>query len=118
MKVTEPTNDLERAMQVAARGPHGYPELFRQLLAADLTVIMPGHSGMEGVLHVREGHRITVILWTTEEEEVVPVFTSPERAREAISAIGPGGGPSCLARISGAALFKVLQSYGTAVVIN
>ena len=69
MKVTETANDLERAMRVAAQGPHGYPELFRQLLSADLTVIMP------------EGRRNSVILWKTEEEEVIPVFTSPKRAR-------------------------------------
>jgi len=93
-------------MHMAAQGPHGYPELFRQLLAADLTIIVP------------EGRRRSVILWKFEDEEVIPVFTSTARAREAIAAIDRAGRPLCLAQIAGGPLFKLLQGCGKAVIIN
>ena len=41
MNFTEPANELERALSVAACGPHGNPELFRQLLSVHLFVLLP-----------------------------------------------------------------------------
>jgi len=118
MNDDEPGNDVERAIAGAMRGPQGYPELFRQLLAADLTVLMPYHPEMDGMMEVGEGDQITVTFWKNGEEQVIPVFTSGERAQQALRAIGQKGQPWCLAEIGGDALFKILQSYRMKVVIN
>jgi hypothetical protein len=118
MNTDEPGNDVERAIAGAMRGPQGYPALFRQLLAADLTVLMPYHPEMDGTMEVGEGDQITVTFWKNGDEQVIPVFTSGERAQQALRAIGQKGQPWCLAEIGGDALFKILQSYHMKVVIN
>jgi len=115
MNTPETDNPLEHALSVAARGSQGYPELFRQLLKSHLLILIPHAPAMDDL---RPGERLTVSLWKCGDEEVVPVFTSVERAAEGVAAIGDVEGARWLAGFDGATLFQILRRSNVWVVIN
>ena len=118
MHTNQPSNDLERALAGAMRGPQGYPELFRQLRESELTFLMPYHPEMEGVMELQNGDEFNLTFWKNGEEQVIPLFTSGERAQQALESIGEKDRPCCIAEMEGETLFRILQNYKTKVVIN
>src|SRR5687767_8010324 len=116
MTTPDPQNPLEQALRLAARGPQGYPELFRQLLKSHLLILIPNAAAdIDGL---RSSSRLTVTLWKLGGEEVVPVFTSLNRAVESVAAIEDDTGTRCLAGFEGATLFRILHRSNVMVVIN
>ena len=111
-------NELERAFAKALRGPEGQPDLFRQLRDAELAFLMPYHPEMEGMVEVGNGSTMTFCVWENPNGRFVPVFTSAERAEQALEATGMGDKPFVVGEMKGEWLFAALAGQEEKVVLN
>ena len=97
----QPMNDLERAFALAARGPEGHPEFFRQLRVSQLAFLTVGRFAGKV-----EASAFTV--WTQKNEMFIPIFTSTERAVQALKATGRWKNRPDIVQMTGEKLFKII----------
>ncbi len=116
--VSEPENDLERALWAASRGPEGYPELFRQLRASMIVFLLPYHPEWVGDIPLAEGTPITFAVWENKEGPQVPIFTSVERAEAALQEIGAGEQDFCVGEMKGEWLFGAVAGQKLPAIVN
>lgn len=115
----QPVNALEQAYVRAARGVEGRPELFRALREWPLHFLMPFHPEMEGTVSLGGEDEIAFINWQNGGKAVVPVFTSPERVREALGRTGLGAANRfTMGTMPGELLFRLLGGQTSEVVLN
>ena len=101
-----PQNDLERAFQDAHLSLEQTVEFFRLLRECNLTFVAPYHPEMVGENKVGSDGRIIITIWTMGTEEVVPIFTSPERLAEAMVGRGRPGELYAAAQMIGKELLR------------
>lgn len=87
----EPSNDLERAYRDAHLSLAATMEYFRRLRESDVTFVVPYHPEIEGQHRVGKDGKIILTVWMVDAEEVIPIFTSPERLEEAMRSRGKPG---------------------------
>ena len=113
-----PANDLESALAVALRGPEGHPDFFRQLREAIVTFLMPYHPELDGTFEIRNGGTMTFTIWESPKGKFIPIFTSLERAQQAIKNTSAPDNQYAIAEMKGKELFKVITCQKHPVVIN
>jgi hypothetical protein len=80
-----PTNDLDRAVIALGRSKAALPELMRQLGEGDLWFLVPYHPEVEGeLIELKNGMPLPFSQFEEKDGPVVPLFSSFERAREAM----------------------------------
>ncbi len=78
-------NDLDRAIIAIGRSKAALPELMRRLGEGDLWFLLPYHPEVEGgVMELKNGMALPFSRFEDEEGPHVPLFSSFERAREAM----------------------------------
>ena len=115
--MSQPTNDLERALVAAMRGPAGQPEFYRQLRDSEVVFLMPYHPDLEGTMSVTGGDRVAMVSWKSLQGEFVPVFTSRRVATWAIKTRAPGE-PYALAAVKGETFFLMVAPQKQMVIVN
>jgi SseB protein C-terminal domain/SseB protein N-terminal domain len=109
----EPVNDLERAYRDAHLGVEETVEYLRQLRESVLIFLAPYHPEIEGTHQIGSDGTMVLTSWTIAGEEVIPIFTSPERAEEGLHATGQGNRMHCLGEMMGKSLLDcVLRQNG------
>lgn len=85
-----PSNELDRTIVAFTRSRAALPELMRQLSdAEELWFLMPYHPEMEGeAIELKPGMPLPFVEITDEKGALVPVFSSCERAEEAMTHAG------------------------------
>ncbi len=78
-----PTNDLDRALIAVQRSRAAVPDLYRQLAEGDLCLLMPYQPELENeALVLENGMEFPFVRLSDEEGDIVPIFSSSERAEE------------------------------------
>lgn len=109
----EPVNDLERAFRDAHLGVEETAEYFRLLRESVLVFLAPYHPEMAGTHQVGSDGTMVLTAWTIGGEDVIPLFTSSERAEEGLQATGQGNRMHCLGEMMGKELLEcVLRQNG------
>lgn len=81
-----PMNDLDRALIAVHRSTAAMPDLYRRLSEGELCLLIPYHPEMEeAAIEIKNGAWFPFACLRDEEGEVVPVFSSSERAEEGLS---------------------------------
>ncbi len=116
----EPVNDLERAYFAAAKWTPASRELFRQLRESVLVFLAPYHPEMVGMMKVGNGDRMLFDVWTNGQEDHIPIFTSLERAEQALKVTKRWAMPHTVVEMKGLELFHCLtgHTHDYKVVIN
>ena len=88
-------NSLEHRLVEAAKDPGARPAFYRELLESDLLVLgFTNSGGGDGHFVAQIGDTVSIAHWTGQDgEQFIPVFSSMERLREAISHESRGGLP-------------------------
>src|SRR5437762_155587 len=113
-----PANDLECAFAVALRGPEGHPDFFRQLRESVVTFLMPYHPELLGDFEIHNNSVMTFTVWEHPKGKFIPIFTSTERAEQAIKNTGAPDNQYALAEMKGKELFKAIACQEHDVVVN
>lgn len=83
--VSEPTNDLERKLMLAADDPTSRPEFYEALLGAEVFVIGFTDTEGEGVATIPAGAKVSIVNWEKNDgTPIVPFFTSLETLQKAL----------------------------------
>jgi hypothetical protein len=78
-------NDLDQAIYALQRSKAALPDLFRALAQGKLCALMPYHPEMEDAgLKLENGMQCPFLMLEEEEGTAVALFSSPERAEEAM----------------------------------
>lgn len=99
-------NDLERAYRDAHLGMEETVEYFRLLRECNVTFIVPYHPEIEGEKKIGSDGKMVITVWNINSEEVIPIFTSPERLNEAMEARGRPGELYAAGQMVGRDLFR------------
>jgi hypothetical protein len=102
----EPTNELDRAFRDAHLGLEETVEYFRLLRESNVTFTVPYHPEIEGENKIGSEGKMIITVWTLGAEEVVPIFTSPERLEEAMATRARPGELYAAGQMIGKELFK------------
>lgn len=84
----KPINDLEAAFKIAHHGLKETVDYNRELSEGVLCFLMPYHPELEGLISVGNGSTMSFVFWMVSGENMIPVFTSPQRMEEALRATG------------------------------
>lgn len=107
-----PENRLEALLMQAAKDPGTRPEFYKELLAADLFVLIAQAGRPYGSYVARPGETLSIKGITVEGRKLIPVFTSERRLREYIQA------EESLAKLNGQALFSMIVQQQNGIVLN
>ena len=102
----ERNDELEQAFANAHLGSEETVAFFRLLRECNLTFIAPYHPEIEGENKVGSDGKIIITIWTINSEELVPIFTSPERLDEAMQGRGRPGELYAAGQMPGKELFR------------
>ena len=87
----EENEELEQAFANAHRGMEETVRFFRLLRDCNVTFVLPYHPEMVGEKIIGSDGKMTITIWRVDNENVIPIFTSPARLEEAMrSKAGPG----------------------------
>jgi hypothetical protein len=116
----EPMNDLERAFAAAARGLEGRPEFFRRLRESQLCSLTVGRPAGQTTFTAGSGGDLNFQVWAKKKEACIPVFTSIERAEEALKRTGRPFDRQNALQMKGEKLFQIIAARkpARAVIIN
>ncbi len=109
MMTPDPINELERAYQNAHRGLEETVAYYQELRDDVLSFLLPYHPEMEGVLQVGNGSGLTFVLWKVLGENMVPIFTSPQRVEEALKAANKWHERSSMGEMLGKELLHLIS---------
>ena len=118
MSMKDPMNALERAYVGVARGPEGRPEFFRQLRESMLAFLMPFHPELDGIMQFGNGDTVALSAWEGPKGTFIPIFTSVDRAEQALKTVGAPDNQYSLAEMKGEWLFMLVACQQHGVVIN
>ena len=104
--MNERVNALEHAFANAHLGVEETVEFFRLLRESNLTFVAPYHPEIEGRHQVQSDGKMIITIWMLNGEEVIPIFTSPQRLDEAMGSIGKPGQLYCAGGMMGLELFR------------
>lgn len=107
-----PENRLEALLMQAANDPGARPEFYKELLVADLFVLIAPQGRPFGSHVAQQGETLSIKGITVEGRKLIPVFTSERRLREYIQA------KDSLAKLNGRALFSMIVQQENGVVLN
>ncbi|MGI8431201.1 MAG: SseB family protein [Chthoniobacterales bacterium] len=81
-----PINDLDRALIAAGRSLSAMPDLYRRLSEGDLCLLIPYQEGLEeSAIRIENGAQFPFAMLQDDEGEVVPIYSSTERAEEGLT---------------------------------
>ncbi len=81
-----PTNDLDRALIAAQRTTAAMPDFYRRLSEGDLYLLVPyDPEVVDEEIEIKNGLEFPFAMLKDEEGEVVPIFSSSERAEEGLT---------------------------------
>ena len=111
-KKFHPENRLEALLMQAAVKASLRPEFYKELLTADLYVLILPQENQSGKFTTQPGDMISVKGGVFNGKKLIPVFSSERRLREYIT------GQETLAKLNGRSLFVMLASQNEAVILN
>lgn len=83
--MSEPSNDLERKLILAADNPASRPDFYTALMASDVFVIGLTDSTGEGVKTIPAGAKLSIVNWEKNDgTPIIPFFTSLEALQRAL----------------------------------
>ena len=86
-----PINDLDRALLALAKSPSAAPDFYRQLGEGTLWFFVPYHPEVEGhTVELKNGMQLPFVQLKSEDQQAVAMYSSSERADEAIATFGYG----------------------------
>lgn len=106
----EENDDLDQAFRDAHLGIEETVRYFRLLRDCNLVFLAPYHPEIEGENRIGDDGRLTLTAWSIEGEEVIPVFTSPARADEAMEKRGKPGERYAVGQMLGKELMKAFAA--------
>lgn len=84
--MSDPSNDLERKLMLAADDPASRPEFYEALMGSDVFVIGHADSEGEGVSIIPAGAKLSIVNWEKNDgTPVIPFFTSLETLQRALT---------------------------------
>ncbi len=107
-----PENRLEALLMQAATDPGTRPEFYKELLAADLFVLIVPGDRPYGEYIAQEGETLSIKGITVEGRKLIPVFTAERRLREYIQS------QDNLAKLNGHSLLSMIAAQHQGVVLN
>jgi len=107
-----PENRLEALLMQAANDPGIRPEFYKELLVADLFVLIVPENRPHGNYVAQEGETLSIKSINVEGRKLIPVFTSERRLREYIQA------QDNLAQLNGHVLFSMIAAQHNGIVLN
>ena len=85
LSVSDPANELERKLILAADDPASRPEFYQALMASDVFVIGHTDSEGEGVTTIPAGAKLSIVNWEKNDgSPIIPFFTSLEALQQAL----------------------------------
>ena len=83
--MSEPSNDLERKLMLAADDPASRPEFYEALMGSEVFVIGFTDSEGEGVATIPAGAKLSIVNWEKNDgTPIIPFFTSLEALQRAL----------------------------------
>lgn len=114
-----PSNDLDRAVMAVCRCRAATPELYRRLGEGELSFLMPYHPENQGDgVELRNGMEMPFSQIVDGLGPVVPVFSSIERAQEAMEKFGLPPQTYSLGTMKAKVLLEILGKANLRAVIN
>lgn len=110
----EPLNDLERALVGGLRAEN-HPALYRLLRESDLVCLTPYHPEFVGKAH---GHLPRLNVWKQRGVKLVPVFTSEQRAEEALQTLRMSANSYAFCIAKGVQIFGTIAAMKLGCVLN
>lgn len=107
-----PENRLEALLMQAASDPGARPEFYKELLEADLFVLIVPGNHPHGKFVAQEGETLSIKGINVEGKKLIPVFTSERRLREYIQS------QDNLAKLNGSALLSMIATQENGIVLN
>lgn len=107
-----PQNRLEALLMQAAKEPGAEPEFLRELMSADLYVLVVPKQNQTGRFTAEPGDTIQIKGITIKDRQVIPVFTSELRLREYIRE------QEIQAKLNGNALFSMIAQQQDGILLN
>lgn len=107
-----PENRLEALLMQAANDPGVRPEFYKELLAADLFVLIVPGDRPHGRYVAQEGDTLSIKGINVEGRKLIPIFTSERRLREYIEA------QDNLAQLNGRVLLSMIAAQNDGAVLN
>ena len=111
-KKFHPENRLEALLMQAAVKASLRPEFYKELLTADLFVLILPRENQSGKFIAQPGDTISVKGGVFNGKQLIPIFSSERRLREYIS------GNEIQAKINGHALFTMFAEQNQGVILN
>ncbi len=80
-------NDLDQALVAVQRGASAMPQLYRALGEGELFLLIPTRPDLElgDAVELKNGMEFPFVMLQDEEGEIVPIFSSEERAQEGLA---------------------------------
>jgi len=114
-----PANALDDAIQTLQRSASATPGFYRALSEGELWVLLPYHPEVEGEdLELKNGMTCPFIMFTDPKGEIVPIFSSLERAEEGMRRGGVPENTYLPGAMPARQLLQVLGAMGSRAVIN
>jgi SseB protein C-terminal domain/SseB protein N-terminal domain len=107
-----PENRLEALLMQAAVKASLRPEFYKELLAADLYVLILPQENQSGKFTTQPGDTISVKGSVFNGKQLIPIFSSERRLREYIT------GQDTLAKLNGQSLFAMFAAQNQGVILN
>lgn len=107
-----PQNRLEALLVQAANDPGARPEFYKELLAAELYVLIVPGDRPDGKFVAQPGDHLSIKGVLVEGRKLIPVFTSELRLREYIRS------QDHLAKLNGQSLFSMIAAQDNGIVLN
>ncbi len=104
--------ELEEAFANAHQGMEQTVNFFRLLLERNLTFTAPYHPEIEGQHQIGSDGTLIVTTWKIGGEEIIPIFTSPERLDEAMQGRAKPGERYAAGEMIGRELLKGFAAPG------
>jgi hypothetical protein len=85
LSVSDPSNDLEQKLMLAADDPASRPEFYEALMASEVFVIGHTDSDGEGATTIPAGSKLSIVNWEKNDgSPIIPFFTSLEALQRAL----------------------------------
>jgi hypothetical protein len=107
-----PENRLEALLMQAVNDPGIRPEFYKELLIADLFVLIVPGNHPQGTYVAQEGETLSIKGINVEGRKLIPVFTSERRLRQYIQT------QDNLAQLNGRVLFAMIAAQNNGIVLN
>ena len=114
-----PDNDLDRAIMKLRKSKAALPEFMRALGQGELWVLVPWHPEVEDLdFELKNGESLPFSMLTDQDGSVVPIFSSHERAREAVKKARVPPRTYSVAGLEAKVVLQILGSMNLRAVVN